>query len=209
MTPTDGADEPRRGSPPRGPSLVILGVAAVAAAGVAFAHFALPRLNDDPAPPPDGDQMSIVMAVTKPPPIPKSNGKMEVLAPGMAEAAEPPPPAVEEPLPDDLGMAQPALPPVVAGPSFDCAARLTRGQAVVCADPGLAALDRRMARAFGDALAAGAPPDDLRARQAEWRAAREEAAGHSPDAVAQVYEARIRELIDVADYMARRWTAEP
>jgi uncharacterized protein len=66
-----------------------------------------------------------------------------------------------------------------------------------------------MARAFGDALAAGAPPDDLRARQAEWRAAREEAAGHSPDAVAQVYEARIRELIDVADYMARRWTAEP
>lgn len=203
MTPDDSADVPRPGSPPRGASLVLLGVAVLAAAGVAFAHFALPRLNDDPGPPPDGNQVSIVMDQVKPPPVPQSSGQMDVLAPGMAEAAAPPPPVVSDgPPADGVDATQPA--PAAAGPSFDCAGRLTRGQAAVCDDPGLSALDRRMARAYGEAMAAGAPMDDLRADQAEWRAAREDAAGRSPGAIAQVYDERIRELTDLADYLRRR-----
>jgi uncharacterized protein YecT (DUF1311 family) len=204
VTSDDSAEEPRPGRAPRSASLVLLGVAALAATGVAFAHFALPRLNDDPGPPPDDNQVSIVMGPVKPPPVPQSSGPMDVLAPGMAEAAAPPPPVVsDEPPPaDGAETAQPA--PVEAGPSFDCAAHLTRGQAAVCADPGLAALDRRMARAYGEAMAAGAPMDDLRADQADWRAAREDAAERSPAAIAQVYNERIGELTDLADYLRRR-----
>lgn len=203
MTSDDSADDPRPAAAPRGAMPILLGVAVVAAVGVAIAHFVLSMPDPDTAPAPDSNQVSIVMDAVKPPPVPQSNGKMDVLAPGMAEAAAPPPPMVsDEPPVDDAAAAPSATAP--AGPSFDCAAHLTRGQAAVCADPGLAALDRRMARAYGQALAAGAPAGDLRADQADWRAAREDAAERSPGAVAQVYDERIRELTDLADYLQRR-----
>jgi hypothetical protein len=48
------------------------------------------------------------------------------------------------------------------------------------------------------------PAAQLRSDQAEWRMAREDAAGHSPDAVAEVYALRIRELEDFADGAAGR-----
>lgn len=195
MAPIDRYDAP---APQRkAPLLVLAGVAAAAAAGVALALFALPKLNDEPAPPPDDKQVSIVVDPAKPQPLPKSSGQMEVLAPGMAEAVTPPP----EPLPEAAASAQSALP--ASGPSFDCGGRLTRGQAMVCSDPELAVMDRRMARAYGEAIAAGAPLEELRADQADWRAIREDAAAHSPDAVAQIYEQRTRELEDLADATRR------
>jgi uncharacterized protein YecT (DUF1311 family) len=191
-------EEPRRG----GFTAVLVGGAVVAAAGVALALAMLTKLNEPPAPPPDDQQVSIVIDKAKPPPIPKSGGPMEVLAPGMAEAAMPPPVATDEPLPDAAASPDSALPP--SGPHFDCSRAVSRAQTMVCSDPELAAMDRRMARAYAEAGAAGMPSAQLRSDQAEWRMAREDAAGHSPDAVAEVYALRIRELEDFADGAAGR-----
>jgi uncharacterized protein YecT (DUF1311 family) len=202
VAPIDRIEEPpRRG---RG-GLLLLGVAVAAAAGVGLAVTALPPLSDKQGPPPDDNQVSIVVDPAKPPPVPQSKGgPMEVLAPGMAEAAAPPPVVADAPLPEGAASPESAL-PRAGGPSFDCAKDgLTRGQQAVCSDPEISAMDRRMAQAYGEALAAGASAGELRAYQAEWRAAREQAAADSPDAVAQVYDARIRELDGYADAPSRR-----
>jgi uncharacterized protein YecT (DUF1311 family) len=192
-------DEPRRGG---GFTAMLVGGAVVAAAGVALGFAALSKLNAPPAPPPDDAQVSIVVDKSKPPPVPKSGAPMEVLGPGMAEAAMPPPVVAEEPLPEGAASPESALPP--SGPHFDCGRAVSRAQTMVCADPQLAALDRRMARAYAEAGAAGMPASQLRSDQAEWRMAREDAAAHSPDAVVEVYELRIRELEDFADGAASR-----
>ena len=64
---------------------------------------------------------------------------------------------------------------------------------MVCADPGLAAADRRLDRAFRDAVGAGASASELRRAQDRWLSSRE-AAASTPEAVAEVYERRIAEL---------------
>jgi uncharacterized protein YecT (DUF1311 family) len=81
----------------------------------------------------------------------------------------------------------------MARPSFDCRYARSRSEQMVCSDPGLAAADRRLARAFRQAVDNGAPYDRLRAQQNRWLAARERAAV-SPAAVGMVYEQRIAEL---------------
>lgn len=204
MAPIDRYETPEDEEPRRRGGLtgVLLGGALVAAVGVALGMAALSKMDEPAAPPPDGAQMSIVIDPVKPPPVPKSGAPMEVLAPGMAEAAAPPPVASDAPLPEVAASPESALPP--AGPHFDCTRDLSRAQAMVCSDPDLAAMDRRMARAYAEAAAAGAPAAALRADQAEWRAAREDAATHSPEAVAEVYGIRIRELEEFADAAARR-----
>jgi len=71
---------------------------------------------------------------------------------------------------------------------------------VVCGDPRLAAADRRLRQAYDRALEAGASPRRLDRQQGRWLAAREDAARDDPRAVADVYEARIAELEDMAAY---------
>jgi uncharacterized protein len=71
---------------------------------------------------------------------------------------------------------------------------------MVCGDPELAAADQRMNRAYRAALAAGAPEGELRSEQLDWLGIREDAARHSRNAVASIYEQRIDEL--------RRWRAD-
>uniref|UniRef100_UPI0035AE25B3 lysozyme inhibitor LprI family protein n=1 Tax=Phenylobacterium sp. TaxID=1871053 RepID=UPI0035AE25B3 len=66
-------------------------------------------------------------------------------------------------------------------------------------DPELAAADRRLARAYNRAVASGVPARALRAEQDDWLSIRDDAARRSPDAVASVYEQRIRELNDLAE----------
>lgn len=85
-------------------------------------------------------------------------------------------------------------------PSFDCGYAQSLAQRMVCDDPELAAADRRMSRAYRAALAAGAPEEDLRLEQQDWLAIREDAARHSPRAVANIYAQRIEDL--------REWRAE-
>lgn len=79
------------------------------------------------------------------------------------------------------------------GPSFNCRNARSRSERLVCADPSLAALDRRLNAAFEDAIAAGVSRRELRAEQDAWLSVRE-AAAPDPDAVAAAYRRRIGEL---------------
>jgi hypothetical protein len=72
------------------------------------------------------------------------------------------------------------------------------GAAIVCADPALGAADRRLARAYQEAQAAGVSPAQLKRQQDRWLAARSAAAREAPWAVHDVYLARIAELNDQA-----------
>lgn len=170
-----------------------------------------------------------VAAVTPPAPAPVSSGaKLEVLpsSPGpVASLPFRPPPAVREPPTLALAPPAPAAPaPVPAAPaprevaqapvprdavavapplprsSFDCGDAPTRARAMVCRDPGLAAMDRSMKQAYAAAIAAGAPADELAVDQDDWLEVREEAASYSRRAVADLYRQRIDEL----DAMAGR-----
>jgi uncharacterized protein YecT (DUF1311 family) len=157
-------------------------------------------------------------------PPPKSAGKLEVLPPDLARAAPRPQPAPE---PDRFAqerfaMAPPRLeiapnPPAPASrvivpdpppryatsapqarPSFDCRYARSPSEQMVCDDPELAAADRRLARAYSRAIASGIPARELRAEQDDWLSIRDDAARHSSDAVASVYEQRIDELNELA-----------
>jgi uncharacterized protein YecT (DUF1311 family) len=84
-------------------------------------------------------------------------------------------------------------------PSFNCRYARSTSEEMVCADPELAAADRRLNRAYNRAVASGIPARELRAEQDDWLQIREHAARRSPQAVASVYEQRIRELNSLAD----------
>lgn len=108
-------------------------------------------------------------------------------------------PAIE---PGDPMVPEPVTAPPGTRPSFDCANARTRGEQLVCADPGLAALDRQMASQYQRALA-GSPPD----RQALLRQSRDRFLGfrdRCPDSacIAEAYRGRMREISDI---MAGRW----
>ncbi|ACG76567.1 hypothetical protein PHZ_c0153 [Phenylobacterium zucineum HLK1] len=163
-----------------------------------------------------------------PPEAPAPAGKLEVLPAEMAKAAETravraaparpvravhvPAKTTDEPreiaapiAPPRVRPPEPAPTPVRVSapaprPSFDCRYAGTRSERMVCGDPRLAGLDRRLDRAFERAVAAGIPYRELRAEQDDWLAIREDAARHSPDAVESVYRQRIAELDDLADY---------
>jgi uncharacterized protein YecT (DUF1311 family) len=208
------------GPPPRARRLrrpsrgaVIGGVAAAAvalglAAGFAFRpdHRAL---NVDDRAEADVKQPMPIQVDPPPPPtpLPRPAGKLEVLSPATAEAARAAQPA--SPMTDvapaaPQRLAQTPPPPVAATPRVDplerCAGSRSRAEALVCADPQLAAYDRDLNRAYRRALGSGAvAPDDLRADQRDWLEEREQAARRSPGAMADVYAQRIEELNRIAD----------
>jgi uncharacterized protein YecT (DUF1311 family) len=71
------------------------------------------------------------------------------------------------------------------------------GEALACGDPNLTAAQRRLNRAYADAVAAGVSPTTLEQQQQRWLAARAAAAREAPWAVREVYQARIAELQDL------------
>ena len=83
-------------------------------------------------------------------------------------------------------------------PSFNCRFARSRSERMVCSDDRLAAADRRLARAFDRAIAAGVPRRELREDQDDWMSIREDAARYGRGAVSNVYEQRIQELEDMA-----------
>jgi uncharacterized protein YecT (DUF1311 family) len=85
-------------------------------------------------------------------------------------------------------------PRVAARPSFNCRHARSQSERMVCVDPRLAAADRRLARAYSEAIQAGVPERVLRRQQDVWLGAREAASRYGPEDVARVYEARIAEL---------------
>lgn len=202
----DGGDEPpltlarddvRETSPRLGRKALIGGIALACVLGVGLGLAARPQLTAN-APRPAAmapssktveRQMDIVMAEPQPQaPAPKST-PLEVMSPELAQAAEavtPPPAPTREPV------VEPQY--VEASPSYDCREASSPAEEMVCSDPALAAADRHLARAFQRAIKAGAPYDLLRAEQDDWLAIREDAARHSPRAVAAIYDQRIGQL---------------
>jgi uncharacterized protein len=71
------------------------------------------------------------------------------------------------------------------------------GEALACGDPNLSAAEKRLARAYRDAEAAGVPASTLASQQQRWKQARAAAAREAPWAVREVYQARIAELQDL------------
>jgi uncharacterized protein len=68
------------------------------------------------------------------------------------------PPADTAPAPSDAGAATATVPaapasapPAMAPPSFDCAKAVSEAEKLVCSDPELAALDRRLSARYGEA----------------------------------------------------------
>ena len=106
------------------------------------------------------------------------------------------------PAPPPASQAAPAIAP--PPPAGGCADARTPARRMVCEDPELAAADRRMARAYRAAIAAGAPERQLRAEQQDWLDVREDAARRSPRAVASIYQQRIEDLQRWRDEAAAR-----
>ena len=110
-------------------------------------------------------------------------------------------PVTEPGAPADPLAPQPAAPPGAAAgtanPSFNCANARTAGEIAVCGDPGLAALDRRMASQFRSAIADASPQQ--RATLNQTRDAFLRYRDQCPDkaCIAQTYQGRLREIRDI------------
>ena len=123
-------------------------------------------------------------AAPAPAPRPEPSGEIDREAYAAARRAEAGPTAAE---------VAAARPQAGRGPSFNCRYARSASERLVCDDPRLAALDRRLNAAYEDAIAAGVSRRRLRAEQDNWLLTREHAAP-DPDAVEDAYRRRIEEL---------------
>ncbi|MFL5295057.1 MAG: hypothetical protein ACJ798_01615 [Phenylobacterium sp.] len=89
-------------------------------------------------------------------------------------------------------------------PAFHCDWRLRPSERMVCRNPQLATLDRRLNHAFSVAVQAGVPRASLRREQDRWENVRERAARRSPAAVAAAYRQRIAQLDALAAHRHAR-----
>jgi len=133
---------------------------------------------------------------------PPSQPPVHLTPPPMTQAA-PPAAYPSSPYPAAPYAARPYAAPAyprMASVDGPCGGGLSRAAQMVCSDPDLSAADRELNRAYRRALRAGAiPPEQLRADQRDWLAAREDAARRSPRAVARLYDQRIDDLNSLAD----------
>ena len=124
------------------------------------------------------------------------------------QAAPPPIPPSAEPPVDDLAALPPAngepapAPTGRAQPSFDCAQARSRGEQAVCADPGLAQLDRAMAAEYQRALSASTPEQAAALRQTRDRFLGYRDRCPTSACIADSYNGRIREIRDI---VSGRW----
>jgi hypothetical protein len=139
----------------------------------------------------------------------------------MAMAAQTAPPALATPAASPSVLASPAPPPpvpalpAVAKPQAPVAkqakavkakaasrpAEVCRSNRVICSSPQLMAQERRLRRAYDEALAAGADPLAVDEAQARWRTTLAKTASRT--GAAQLYDQRIREL-EAAGHVASR-----
>jgi uncharacterized protein YecT (DUF1311 family) len=119
---------------------------------------------------------------------------------GAADAPSPPPPTATE-IHRNVVLQSPTTRPAVvtvtARPSFACDRARTRGETVVCQEPGLAALDRRMSAQYREAYAGASleQRDMLRSTAHRFYGFRD----NCPDArcIANGYRGRMREIDDI------------
>jgi hypothetical protein len=197
-----------------------VGVGGALALGLLVGVFAKPDLAQpslrkpmQPVTPDAGLPIVVNAPRPKAPLAVKPAGKLEVLSPDMARAAQPQPaaPRLTSAAPPESFLAVPSPEPARAAPPIaptqmprlaaaDPACAGGRAAEIVCADPELAAADRDLNRAYRRALRSGAvAPEDLRADQRDWLSLREDAARRSPRALADVYDQRIDELNRIAE----------
>jgi uncharacterized protein YecT (DUF1311 family) len=118
----------------------------------------------------------------------------------LAPADQLPEPAIE---PGEAVEPEPApAPPSAAQPSFSCSAARTRGERAVCADPGLAALDRQMASQYQRAITGSSPDRQALLRQTRDRFLAFRDSCGSDACIADAYRGRMREISDI---VAGRW----
>lgn len=190
----------RSGLPGR--NVLLAGLAVALAGGLALGVLARPKLALPEPPKPmqpvtqsAQPRMQVLPAVEAPAP---SGPPLEVLPPATAAARHNPPAEPVTILPArDVAAAEPEPRPQ-ARPAFDCGAAEGPAEMAVCSDERLAAADRRLARAWSQALEAGAPEWELRRDQRAWLAARDDTAREAPDELAGLYDQRIRELREAA-----------
>lgn len=113
------------------------------------------------------------------------------LAPLPGSPATSDPPAVTTP-PSDTD----------ANPSFNCGNASTRGEIAVCGDAGLAALDRRMAAQFNNAMSRADAEERALLEQTRNRFLRYRDNCRSDACIADAYRGRMTEIGDI---MAGRW----
>lgn len=182
--------------------MVLVGIGGACLLGLTLGLLARPTLAPDSRA--EGsmqpvDQMQIVIDRNEPLPA-VEGGKLELLPAGLMA------PRAESPTdPTLISEAEPAPAPApvrqaAQGPSFDCADTASASEELVCNDAALAAQDRRLAASWRRALDAGVPMNRLRRQQQRWLDAREDAARHAPQEVADLYDQRIQELDEVAAY---------
>jgi uncharacterized protein YecT (DUF1311 family) len=183
------------------------GVVGALALGLGLGFAARPDLGAAPAHAPmqpasvAAQPLSVEVNPPAPPEAVRPAGKLEVLPPDMAQAAAQTSRTYSA---GDAtlrwsGEAPQPQPVRSVGSSADCEAAASRAAQMVCEDPDLAAADRELNQAYRRALRSGAPVDQLREEQRDWLAIREDAARHSPRALANVYEQRIDDLNQIAD----------
>jgi uncharacterized protein YecT (DUF1311 family) len=109
------------------------------------------------------------------------------------------PPAAASP---PIAPAQPLPAPQSARPSFDCARASTSGERAVCADSGLAALDRNMAAQYSRSQAAATTPQRVLLQQTRDRFLAFRDRCPNRQCIADAYTGRMREIRDI---MEGRW----
>jgi len=106
------------------------------------------------------------------------------------------------PAPEDMDDSEDAPEPAVATPSFDCGRARTRGEMLVCGDPGLAALDRQMAGQFNAALSSADARQRSLLNRTRNRFLSFRDRCNDSECVAETYRGRMREIGDI---MSGRW----
>jgi hypothetical protein len=109
-----------------------------------------------------------------------------------------PPPDTEDAELEDLSDTHPAGPPPAVGEGEaggPCGQLESQADRLVCSTPSLAAADETLQGVYRMALADSDDPAAVTAEQMRWREARDRvAASQGADGLAEIYDARIREL---------------
>lgn len=114
----------------------------------------------------------------------------------------PAPAAAPAPAPEPISQPAEPRPSATARPSFNCANARTRGEIAVCADGGLASLDRQMASQYVRSVRAADPSERALLQRTRNRFLSYRDSCRSDACIADAYRGRIREINDI---MGGRW----
>ena len=125
-------------------------------------------------------------------PVPPGTAPPPQAFPPVGNPNQPPPPPVQVPPRASTS----------ASPSFNCANASTRSERAVCADSGLASLDRQMAAQFNSARSQASAQERALLDRTRGRFLSYRNGCRSDDCIADAYRGRMREISDI---MAGRW----